>query len=334
MSSLRFFGIALIPYGVGLAVASVVTFRVNSVGFLPVSYVVLGIVEVLICVTIGSICGALLSGWFSSVCAFLITFIILQVNWNGRKDSINVTSGYPHSVLNIGKVSVLAIFTLLILLAASYYGGVAPLVSRHWLPRHYAVVSLVLSAAFVVALIPTLVLMPPFVQERQGGAEALCTHTSPRICVWPDNRKYMPELEVLSRNMHRLSEYGLEVPDRFMEQGLADPKDASSAPFNIDGGSTWFASSDWAINVVAQMTDGIIPPDETTDDYYRHLWMLQAWADVTIHAGADSPLSGGPDVDMKMIRQIAAQPFDQQRQWVRQQLDALAALGQGIPVKE
>ncbi|MFC5803434.1 ABC transporter permease [Streptomyces formicae] len=216
--------LGFLAYGIGCLTAAAVSWRDAGPGFLWPSYLVLGATTLLMFASVGHLAGRWWpSAGFTPVICALGGFVAMLAS----PFKFNVLAGPPDVHLRPVPVAVrLLLAAALVVLAVT-----APsLPSRKGtlarpLPRHThgifvgsATCSLVALAAFPAA-------GELRVERPASAVDPLCdraVETAPRVCVWPEHRKYLPDLTEMAQRLgnQRLGNQWGKAPDTYFEYGL------------------------------------------------------------------------------------------------------------------
>ncbi|MGV1005255.1 MAG: DUF7224 domain-containing protein [Candidatus Nanopelagicales bacterium] len=157
----------------------------------------------------------------------------------------------------------------------------------------------------------------------RAPVDPLCTEGTPQICVWPEQRRFLGELDAMAAGIRTLDVPGLAIPTVIYEEGLR-PADESPGLF-LAGGNPWMIASGLASEVlIASLDSPACIPQGKEDQIAQASLELIYWLTLTI-AGSPQPdtVHGGPDVDRSMIEQFASSPLPEQHRGARQRLDIL-----------
>ncbi|RKS76399.1 hypothetical protein BZB76_1754 [Actinomadura pelletieri DSM 43383] len=313
----------MLAYGVGVAAATVVSLPDAGSGFLWPGYVLLGMGNVVGCAAVGHAIGRWArSAFMAPVCCGIGVFVLLGLF--GQSLGLFVLSGHPQvevvdSALTTRLVLAAAITGLALLIPLAAAKG-----TQRWrsglMPRLTA-------AGICVGLVVVtyeIALGASLQTERAAPAEPLCSKGTPRVCVWPEDRKYLPELEKMANRLASLPSDRFKVPSTFMEAGLGEDKYAG---FQIIEGSMWSVSPNMASSVLQETVKPYCPAaNQAAEDRHMRatfeltIW-LEAWAN---NAGQPASVGGGPPgVDLRQIGALVKQPETTQFQWAKQRIDQI-----------
>ncbi|MGN9766029.1 hypothetical protein ACTMS2_12770 [Micromonospora sp. SD12] len=283
-----------LPYLVGQSVAFAMTAPNWPPGIsLWWGYVALGEFVVLLSVALGWFVGKLLSPVFAALVAAL-GWVLLVVIVNLAPGNI-VLRGRPEMMVNtVGLgVRILAVGTLLAALA--------------WLPlkppSNWRIIQAWPSVVAALAVVFALSAVGTLTPRNPVQKAVACASEGPRICVWPEQRKYLPELREVSERVRalpaafqwpvELNAVGLKQQRQLGSNGEVRVVDDLEAPtFEIIQGSIWSYSGSIASAIQVrtfQFADAdacawnrLTPSDE------RRLLVLDAWLEGYL-AGSSRP---------------------------------------------
>jgi hypothetical protein len=111
------------------------------------------------------------------------------------------------------------------------------------------------SVGAAVGVVAAAALLPatPVLAQRQPPSQPLCTATNSRICLWPDERKYLPDFSQMGRRLAALRDSTLDIPSTFYERGLNRVADRAGKSFYSPVGAGGFYLT--AFEMAAIITD-------------------------------------------------------------------------------
>lgn len=272
--------LGFLAYGVGCLTAAAVSLGDAGPGFLWPSYLLLGASTLIIFASVGHLAGRWWpsAGFTPVVCALGCFISMLTLPFK-----FNVLAGPPDTHVNPLPVAL----RLLCALALAVLAVTAPPLRRRAerrtprrnLPRHVRGIAV----GAVVCSLTALAAVPAAGElrvERPASATApLCDRAdegAPRVCVWPEHRKYLPELTHMARHLERTGLPWVKVPSVFHEFGLRRT-DLGDRGFDIAEGQVRTAAIAMADQVfTASFGQCRPPPDErrawqSVDNI--HLWL-------------------------------------------------------------
>lgn len=309
--------LGFLAYVIGGLAAAAVSFRSAGPGFLWPSYLLLGAATLTLFAAVGHLVGRIWpSSAFSPVVCALGGFVFMVSV--GRSYGMFVLSGTPgYIVLPFPITARLMLAGSLAVLAV-----VAPVnaVGKCVPPRRVTWRSRGVAAGVSTVILATLIAFPAagdVQQDRQASAvNPLCDRarsTAPRVCVWPEHRKYLPELILMAERMDGVPQPWVKSPDVFYQEGLRPTKLGDSG-FSVVEGHVRPAAFAMA-NVVLEESLGscVLPQDAVQAWEVRdqlHLW-LEYRSMGTDPATADEGLhmegvSGAQQAAAQAVRQSEA----------------------------
>ncbi|MFI0963292.1 ABC transporter permease [Streptomyces sp. NPDC021080] len=323
-------------YAVGCLVAAGVSIREGGPGFLWPSYLLTGMATLTIFAAVGHMVGRWWpSAAFTPAACALGSFICMA--GLGQSLDMFVLSGTPDQMLRTGPVlwhlAFAAALTLLaVVVPVKFSRGLS-----HWplsAARYLAV--LATAAATVVALLGI-----PAAGGIQGERSAasvrpLCksvANGSSRVCVWPEHRKYLPELARMADNLSRIPQAWVREPNVFAEYGLLRTKWGDRG-FDVAEGHVRTAAVAMSSNVFDASFPKCRPPVENRDAWQSALERIELWLEyramrvdpkaadegLTITGAADAP---------KEAAAAVRKSESEQKRWVEQQFDIVGKNGCG-----
>ncbi|MFJ3306231.1 ABC transporter permease [Streptomyces sp. NPDC086549] len=306
-------------YVVGAAVAAAVSYRDAGPGFLWPSYLLLGAALIVLCIAVGHLAGR----WFPSafaapVISGLACFVVVTMNGGPVQAGLFVLSGAP--AVEVTPQS-LAIRWALALSAVA----VAVLTPRT-LPGYTgergkvsARLPAIGCSVLVVACLAGVVTAGPVQTARANPSTPLCTRTEPKICVWPEERMYLPRLEAMARRVSELPPF-IKTPSVFYEEGLRGSK-GQDTDFTIFEGSMWEVADSMSIAITRTSTPRFCEATDSKADDRRMMayFELDSWLTARVSgAGRPSDIHGGPPgVDQRAIAKLIKRPESVQEDWAK-----------------
>ncbi|SOR80128.1 hypothetical protein SCNRRL3882_3584 [Streptomyces chartreusis NRRL 3882] len=311
-------GIAV--YTIGIVAAALVTFPDAGRGFLWPSYLLLGAATITACAAVGHIVGRLTNSPFAApVICGLATFVGLGSL--GKSLGLFVLSGSPAyevpSKALAPRIVLAAVLVAIAVLAPSLFKP-----TTLWSPKGDQ--RLVIGMGFVGAVITTMVLISmsgPIQAPRSASVDPLCSQGAPKVCVWPEDKKYLNELAAMAQRLDEIPQDWITVPRAMYERGLRKPSEKTANDFEVLEGNFWFVSPNMAGSVMELSLHVQCPEDEAVGLAIRE---LEAWLEV--RANNNQPrrgiYGGPPGVDYNMLSRVAAATEAEQKTWVDNRLRA------------
>ncbi|MCS0602515.1 ABC transporter permease [Streptomyces sp. LP11] len=312
-------------YAVGAAVAAAVSYHDAGPGFLWPGYLLLGGALIVVCIALGHLAGR----WFPSafatpVISGLACFLVVTMNGGPSKAGLFVLSGAPDVEVSPGRLAVrwglalsaVAVAVLTPRTLPGYIGARGTLIAR--LP---AIGTSVLALACLAGVLTA----GPVQTARAEPGSPTCTRTEPKICVWPEERKYLPRLEAMAARVSALPAV-ITSPSEFHEQGLRGGK-GQDIDFSIFEGSMWEVADSMSIAVSRASTPPFCQASDSGAEDRRMMayFELDSWLAARISgAGQPSDIHGGPPgVDQKAIARLIKRPEPAQENWAKKRIKVI-----------
>lgn len=166
--------------------------------------------------------------------------------------------------------------------------------------------------------------------ERPASATTpLCDRageTAPRVCVWPEHRKYLPDLTRMAQRLGQTSQPGIKIPAWFYEFGLQRTQ-LGDRGFDVTEGHVRAAAIAMAHQVFTESFGRCRPPRKEIQAWQAidniHLWLEYrsmgqdpAVADKGLHVE-------GVSEAQREAANAVRMPSVQQQQWVAQERSQL-----------
>lgn len=325
--------LGFLAYAAGCLIAAAVSFDDAGPGFLWPSYLVLGASTLIIFASVGHLAGR---WWPSAAFTPVVCALGCFISMLALPFKFNVLAGPPDTYLRPLPVAVrfLCALTLAVLAvtAPTLRGSAERQMPRWKTPvriRGVAVLS-VATSFLALAFLPA---AGELRVERPSSATApLCARAddrAPRVCVWPEHRKYLPELTRMAQRLGRPVQPWMKAPDEFREFGLRRTNWGDRG-FDIAEGHVRTAAISMADQVFTKSFGLCQPPREQRLAWQAmdniHLWLEYrsmgqdpAIADRGLH------LEGvGISLAQREASKAVRMPLVEQRNWLvqeRSQLD-------------
>lgn len=218
--------LGFLAYGIGCLVAATVSSGDAGPGFLWPSYLLLGASALIIFASVGHLAGRWWpsAGFTPIVCALgsLISLSVLPFKFT-------LLAAPPDTYVRPQTVAV----RVLCALALAVLAVTAPPLRRTASPRRKTPWHLRgVAAGSAACSLALLALAAPedgqlTVARPSSSVTPLCDRageSAPRVCLWPEHRKYLPELTHMAQRLSRTGQPGIKVPDAFYEFGLRRTK--------------------------------------------------------------------------------------------------------------
>lgn len=312
--------VGLTAYALSLALAIFLASRMVGAGFLWPNYVLLGVSVIVACAAVGHLLGALIQSRSTAPpVAAALTLVVLMLG----QDRYTVGMVLPNQTVSlVALASRLLLAVALVVAAAVLPGLTRGLVNGH--RPGFATASLAaLTVAYVV--LGSMITWRQDLLVSREPVNPLCTEGTPQICIWPEQRRFLGELDAMAARIRTLGVPGLALPTVVHEEGLRPADADESQGLFLAGGNPWMIASGLASEVlIASLESPQCIPQGKEDQVTQASLELIYWLTLRI-AGSPQPdtVHGGPDVDRSMIEQVASAPLPEQRRWARQRLGIL-----------
>ncbi|WP_030272200.1 DUF7224 domain-containing protein [Streptomyces sp. NRRL B-24484] len=327
--------LGFLAYGTGAVAAAAVSFDAAGPGFLWPSYLLLGAAILVSFAALGHLAGRWFpSPWFTPVVAALGTFI--GITALGQNLGFIVLSGAPDRDVRPTPIALrlllAAALVALAVFAPALPGRRAGLRAR---PLTWGLRGCATAAAAVVLVVFAAIPGAGGIQRDRTSADAapLCRRDGdgvPEVCVWPEHRKYLPELTAMARRLSEVPQPWLGRPAAFYEEGLRRTG-LGDTGFAITEGHTRTAAMAMAQAVFAQSLRHCDLPVDNAAAWRSsdriHLWLeYRAMGVDPDVADRGLHMSGVADAE-SAARAAVVQPEQAQAQWTAGERAVLAAAG-------
>lgn len=251
-------------YVIGCLTAAAISFRDAGPGFLWPSYLLLGLASLTIFAAVGHLAGRVWpsAAFTPAVCALGGFVAYVGV---GKGYGFYVLSGGPNYAVDSGVLTQRLLLALALSGVAIFFNRV-PKAHRH--TTSFTPVGtralMATSTLAAVALLPLAALSGPIRIDRPATAvEPLCDRAGEkgaRVCVWPEHRKYLPELTVMADRLARVPQDWIKQPSTFYEFGLR-PTRLGDPGFDVAEGHVRPAAISMAAQVSALSMGQCTPPE-------------------------------------------------------------------------
>ena len=310
----------LAAYLPGVVLAAVVSAPIAGPGFLWPSYLLLGVCMVVLCTSIGHLAGKLSASRYVpplvvAACMFGMMFTRQLFELYVLSAPVQVRVSATALAARGGLAVLLAVLAVALPRAGRVPGwGVRPGAAR---------------TAGAAALVAGFVLVPlagPLRVDRPAPEQPVCSAGSPRVCVWPESRKYLQPIAAMAARVAALPSDVIEVPEVIYEAGVRGGM-RSGEILRIEGDAS--VPGDLALAVQAQSLEGCRPAAGREEPYYRERLTLLHY--LTLRAlgpgHAVSPADAPPGVDGEKIAAVVRSAESAQAAWVRAQVSKIKTVG-------
>ncbi|MGW1437606.1 ABC transporter permease [Streptomyces griseus] len=256
--------LGFLAYAVGCLTAAVVSFDKAGPGFLWPSYLLLGASTLVIFASVGHLAGR---WWPSAAFTPIVCALGCFISMLALPFKLNVLAGPPDQHLRPLPVAVRLLFAL----ALAVLAVTAPPLRRSadrqmpawgtpWHIRGIAGGSVALS---LIALAAVPAAGELRVDRPATAVKPLCERAgkgSPQVCVWPEHRKYLPDLTRMAQRLGNPQPW-LKSPDTFHEYGL-QRSDMGDGGFDVAEGHVRTAAIAMSGQVFKESLGRCRPPHE------------------------------------------------------------------------
>ncbi|MEU9890274.1 hypothetical protein [Sphaerisporangium sp. NPDC051011] len=322
LSSTLIYG--LVAYAPGVMIAAVVSAPHAGPGFLWLSYLGIGVCLVVLSASAGHLAGKLWSSRFVPPIAVAICLFGQTVL---RPVRFYVLSG--HVQVEIAATAFATRFAFALVMAVLAVTIPARAVHRDTRGTPAGVLR-PLAAVTVMAGLVMIAMAGPLQVTRAAPSQPLCSAAKPRVCLWPEEGRYVGLVSAMAARLAALPGGGLKLPETFYEAGLRDPAipDAAADFRLLEGGvSVPSFLSSAVLNSTLPVCD---VPAANSEKFTHEAFRLDAYLQVRSYGTAEALGSGGgpPGVDMREIADVAHRPERVQAQWVSDRLAAIRRAGE------
>lgn len=263
---------------------------------------------------------------FTIAAAGFSTAVLLFAHSDNPNWTLFTVNGYPNLVISWPALAARIGLGIAVLALATGAGAIRQWSRTRRTKESAAWIAMLGIVAAVIAAIP---LSGPFQVDRVPLGYEECTDTYPRVCLWPEHRRYLPTADEYVERFNELSEFFVlpddpyQGEDAFYEEGIrGDVGDAIS----LRGGTYGIASG--MVHYAEVTTDfpGCIPgPDDYDEEWDAAYWTLHDWFTAYIMDVSSSAQMEVRTPGLATIDDILALPREEQLQWARQQVATLQA---------
>ncbi|MER7128164.1 hypothetical protein [Streptosporangium saharense] len=311
-------------YAVGAVAAAVVSVPEASLGFLWMGSLLPGVAVILICTALGHAVGMVTrSILLASLACAVASMVVLRYLANGLE--LLVFYGDPSR-----EVAPIAVSFRLASALLACGAAVAVTVSlMGWHPDGHRLQAACTGAGSVILLLVALGLLyvaprvsGPLVMAREASIP-LCSNAVPKVCVWPENRKYLSELSAMATRLRNLPSM-MSAPPAFFEHGLRNGGAGETEQgFEIIEGYLWSAADGMAQRVLDLSIPAVCelktPADEAKVVQARRevLTWLKSHA---VNGRRPAGIRGGAPVDYEEIGRLVLESQHIQQTWVQERI--------------
>jgi hypothetical protein len=268
--------------------------------------------------------------------------LVISVIGSPNSLGLFVLSGGPAKEIDLGALGARLALALSLALLAVVASSSLRRKAFSWKPQSTlraigfgAVAATLASAACATVVGPTQTV-------RSAPSNPLCTHgEKPRVCVWPEHRKYLHEVDAMVKRLNAVPQKWIKMPGTFYELGLRGQGEVASDPvqtprpsqdsqtdFEIIEGNMWFVSPSLASSIM-QLS---IPnrcrewdPD-STEALSLAAFEIATWLEYRANGPDDRHgVNGGPPgVNFSEVRKVSRSGEDVQDHWVAKRLKVIS----------
>ncbi|MFJ4770816.1 ABC transporter permease [Streptomyces uncialis] len=318
--------LGFLAYLFGCLTAVVISVGEAGPGFLWPSYLLLGASTLIIFASVGHLAGR---WWPSAAFTPVVCALGCFISMLALPFKFNVLAGPPDQHLRPLPVAVRLLFALglaaLAVTAPPLRRSAARQMPRRVSPLHVRGVAIGSAAVSLIALAAVPAVGELRVERPASATTPLCERartSAPQVCVWPEHRKYLPELSGMAERLGRPTQPWLKSPDTFHEFGLKRSRWGDRG-FDIAEGHVRTAAIAMADRVFIESLGLCTPPRQE-----RRVWQamdnIRLWLEYR-STGQDPAVA---DEGLHMVGVAAAQreatkvvrlPVAEQRKWLSQE---------------
>ncbi|MFJ4949611.1 ABC transporter permease [Streptomyces sp. NPDC088760] len=327
--------LAFVAYGVGAATAAAVSYAEAGPGFLWPSYLLLGISTLTGYAAIGHFSGRFWpSPWFTPVVCALGSFITLTAA--GQSLGFVVLTGPPDVTMRPAAIALRLLLAFLLAVLAVCVPDIRGLLGNvrlqpiSWKLRG-ATLTVVIAALITIGGLPA---AGEIRQARNPSAvQPICAQaekSAPFVCIWPEHRKYLPQLMYMAKRLADIPQGWVKVPSGFYEAGL-HPSSLGDIGFEITDGHVRSAAIAMAAEVSNLSFNQCLPPDNAIRAWQASdsidLWLEYRAMGVAPTVADKGLRIEGVSISQGAARSIVVESEAKQRAWTSQERAALRKVG-------
>ncbi|MEV6209774.1 ABC transporter permease [Kitasatospora sp. NPDC051914] len=272
--------LGFLAYGIGCLTAAAVSFGEAGPGFLWPSYLLLGASTLVVFASVGHLAGR---WWPSSAFTPVVCALSCFISLLALPFKFNVLAGPPDTHLRPLPVALRLLWalalTVLAVTAPPRRSRAERELPRQGLSRRIRGAAITAAACSLVALAAVPAAGELRTERPASGTTPLCDRAeegAPRVCVWPEHRKYLPELVLMAQRLGRTTQPRAEVPKEFDEFGLHRTQWGDRG-FDITEGHVRTAAIAMAHQVFTTSFGRCMPPQSERRAWQAidsiHLWL-------------------------------------------------------------
>ncbi|MFJ4478820.1 DUF7224 domain-containing protein [Streptomyces xanthochromogenes] len=315
-------------YAVGCLVAVSVSLPDAGPGFLWPSYLLVGTATLTIFAALGHLAGRWWpSAAFTPVVCALGGFVVLV--GAGQSIDMFVLSGAPDQMLRAQPIVWHLLFAVALAALAILVprpGRVLDRLPRWPQPGGRSMSVIATAACTVVALIAIPAVGNVQVDRPVSAVEPLCESVAKgasQVCVWPEHRKYLPELAAMADRVSRIPQAWLKMPSGFSEYGL-NRTDLGDGGFDVAEGHVRTAAIAMSVEVFRSSFGRCRAPDPQREAWQAAKDRITLWLEY--RAMGEDPSVADAGLTMSGVSEaqhdaagMVRQPEAAQERWISQQ---------------
>ncbi|MFE9046241.1 hypothetical protein ACFYOG_35820 [Streptomyces sp. NPDC007818] len=330
MEALQFLATAtygLGVYAVGALAAAVVSIPDAGPGFLWPSYLLLGGAVILGCSAIGHVVGRYSRSMVAApVICGLACFVAIGGVGSPRNLGLYALSGDPGIEISWKALAARIFLAFALTLAAIFTPGSFGRKAGGWgsagrrVPAMGAVFSIILGGVLLLTSGALRV-------DRDAPHTPLCSQGSPRVCIWPENRKYLPQISAMAERIGAIPQSWIRTPATFYELGVRPVGNGTANDFSVSEGNLWFAAPNMAGSVI-QLSIPIrcesLSP-QVANEVSTAMAQVEMWLEFRAMGTSEEPSvnSSMPRSDLDAAQRIAGSSEKEQDTWVKKRLKVI-----------
>ncbi|MGW1198534.1 DUF7224 domain-containing protein [Streptomyces sp. NPDC002536] len=319
----------LAAYLVGIIAAVSVSYSSAGPGFIWPDYVLLGIALLTLFAGAGHLVGRLSKSQFLGPTLMGLSGLIV-IAWIGAPHNLGlfVISGDPYKSISMPALIMRCLLAAAVAVTACLLRRPLYAPGKHRSIGGFGVPRVASLGVVVCACLASLTIAGPIQITRGPSREPLCTSGTPTVCLWPEDRKYLPDAQKMANRMRDLPKGFFKVPSEFHERGLRKGAQPASE-FYIMEGSMWDPAATMAGSIVSASWpsgNGCTLPDgpRLTREFRNATSELNVWLTMRIFGGGvPSGIHGGPPVNLQTIARVTQQPGEEQSKWTSSRIDII-----------
>ena len=308
-------------YGIGTLVAGLVSIPQGGPGFLWPGYPLIGLAVIVMCGGIGYLAGRW-SVWQFGAPIGVAAALFLFLGWLGAPEpqglGLSVLVGDPQFAVRVEAIA----GRLLLAVLAIVLAVALPSCFRAASSNGRKVAGGVAACLFVVAVL-SIGAFGNLQRLRPPPAHPVCTTTRPQVCLWPEDRKYLPTVAAMANRLATIPANLVTMPPVFYERGLRSGATDYYADFLIIEGNAWSVSPGLSGVIMSASFPGLCDTNNLNAQNARQnsLFSLDAWLQARANGrGQPSDVHGGPPIDLQAIGRLVEESEATQDAWVRHEI--------------